>query len=68
MVRDRERRQVRPNPKYEINNLTDFALISGESLEHLEPSSYEDAMNSSDSKKWKEAMNEEMKSLLDNKI
>lgn len=32
LVRDREMRQVRPNPRYEINNLTDFALISGESL------------------------------------
>lgn len=67
VVKDTERRQVRPDPRYEINNLTGFALISSESLEYSEPPSYEEAMNSSDFEKWKEAMNEEMKSLFDDK-
>ncbi|XP_022883422.1 uncharacterized protein LOC111400227 [Olea europaea var. sylvestris] len=33
LVRDRKRRQVKPNPRYDINNLTKFTLIFGESLD-----------------------------------
>lgn len=50
-----------------MNNLTDFALISGESLEYVEPLSYEEAMNNFKLERWKDAMKEEVKSLLENK-
>lgn len=43
--RDRDRRQPRHNPRHEVHILTDFSLISRESLQHSEPSSFEEAMN-----------------------
>ncbi|KAL2517835.1 CCHC-type domain-containing protein [Abeliophyllum distichum] len=45
LVRDRERRQVRPNLKYLSSNLIEFVLVSGEALESVEPISYEEAVN-----------------------
>lgn len=60
-------RHVKPNPRYETNNPIGFDLISRESLEHSESSSYEEVMNSSKFQNWRGAMKEEMKFLLENK-
>lgn len=37
LARDMERRKPKPNPRYETLNLTEFALVLGQALEHLEP-------------------------------
>lgn len=67
LVKDRERRQSKPNPRCEIQNLTDFALISRESLQHSEPTSFEEAISTQNFGNWRRAMEEEIKSLLKNK-
>lgn len=59
---------MKPNPRYEINNLVDFALVSSETLEHLEPWSFEEAMNDLECENWKDVMKEEMKSLIKIKL
>ncbi|KAL2466629.1 CCHC-type domain-containing protein [Abeliophyllum distichum] len=56
LVRDRERRQVRPNLKYVSSNLMEFVIDLGQSLESVEPFSYEEAVNCKNSKNWKKAM------------
>lgn len=43
LTTNKERRQIRPNPRYELLNLTNFALVSREALEQAEPASYEEA-------------------------
>lgn len=58
----------RPNPRYESQNLINFALVSSESIEHSEPASFEEAVNGPNSKNWKKFMEEEMKSLIGKKI
>ncbi|KAL0337613.1 UNVERIFIED_CONTAM: hypothetical protein Scaly_2036400 [Sesamum calycinum] len=59
--RDRERRESRIPSKFR-----DFHLALN--TEYLEPSTYDEALKSPDSKKWLTAMKEEIKSLHDNKI
>lgn len=41
----------------------EFALISGEALESVEPTSFEEAVNCENSENWKKAMREEIQSL-----
>lgn len=45
LVRDREKRHIKPNPRYEINNLIDFILSTGETVEYPEPTSFQETMN-----------------------
>ncbi|KAL2512990.1 Retrovirus-related Pol polyprotein from transposon TNT 1-94 [Abeliophyllum distichum] len=61
---DRERRQAKPNPKYQSLNHTEYALVSGEAIECTEPLTYDEAVSCTKSKEWLEAMREEMQSLL----
>lgn len=63
LVKDRERRQVKPNLKYISSNLMKFVLVSGEALESVEPTSFEEAVNCENSESWKKAMREEIQSL-----
>lgn len=44
LTRNRERRQIRLNPRYALLNLTDFALVSRKALEQTKPASYEEAV------------------------
>lgn len=67
LTRDRVRRQPRPNPRYELLNMTDFALVSREEIEQAEPTSYEEAIHGKNSENWLRAMKEEMQSLNENK-
>lgn len=67
LTRDRARRQTRPNPRYESLSFNEFALVSGEALDQIEPATYEEAMNGNYSENWINAMQEEMKSLSDYK-
>ncbi|KAL2486784.1 Retrovirus-related Pol polyprotein from transposon TNT 1-94 [Abeliophyllum distichum] len=63
LLRDRERRQVKPNLKYTSSNLMEFVLVSGEDLESVEPFSYEEVVNCKNSENWKKAMREGIYSL-----
>lgn len=59
-----EEKAIKPNPRYETNNVTNFAFITGETVEYSEPFSFEEAVNASKHENWKIAMKEEMRSLL----
>ncbi|KAL2542635.1 Reverse transcriptase Ty1/copia-type domain-containing protein [Abeliophyllum distichum] len=59
-------RQIRPNPKYQSFNLTEYALVSGKAIDCHEPFTYEEAVSCPKSKEWKEAMRDEMLSLMKN--
>ncbi|XP_022872515.1 uncharacterized protein LOC111391515 [Olea europaea var. sylvestris] len=67
LVRKRER-QVKPNPRYESWSCIDFDLMSGESIEQVEPTSYEEIVRGLKSGNWKRVMEEEMQSLNENKL
>ncbi|KAL0385839.1 UNVERIFIED_CONTAM: Retrovirus-related Pol polyprotein from transposon TNT 1-94 [Sesamum radiatum] len=60
LARDRERREPRIPSKFR-----DFHLALN--TENIEPSSYEEALESRNSDKWKNAMEEEINSLMKNK-
>ncbi|KAL0404290.1 UNVERIFIED_CONTAM: hypothetical protein Sradi_2069800 [Sesamum radiatum] len=60
LARDRERRETRNPSKFK-----DFHLALN--TESFEPTTYDEALKSSKSKQWIKAMEEEMKSLHDNK-
>lgn len=45
ITRERARRHIRPNPRYEPLNLTEFSLVSCEALEQIEPAIYEEDIN-----------------------
>ncbi|GAB2277235.1 hypothetical protein Dimus_039224 [Dionaea muscipula] len=65
LVRDRERRVPRPNPRYSQFSFADLvftALIASCDVIN-EPASYAEAVNSKDAKFWKVAMDDEMDSL-----
>ncbi|KAL2532986.1 Retrovirus-related Pol polyprotein from transposon TNT 1-94 [Abeliophyllum distichum] len=66
LVRDKEKRQVRPNLKYTSSNLMEFVLVSDEALELVEPFSYEEAVNWKNYENWKKVMREEIHSLAKN--
>ncbi|KAL2469826.1 hypothetical protein Adt_37962 [Abeliophyllum distichum] len=52
------------SPKYQSFNLTEYALVSGEAIDCHEPFTYEEAVSFPKSKEWKEAMRNEMLSLI----
>lgn len=45
LSRDKERRQIRPNPRNGLLHLTGLTLVSRKALEQAEPDSYEEAIN-----------------------
>ncbi|KAL0368206.1 UNVERIFIED_CONTAM: hypothetical protein Scaly_1039500 [Sesamum calycinum] len=63
LARDRSRRESRLPSRFKDFHLTAYAL----NTENSEPTSFDEAIKSENSKQWLLAMNEEMKSLLDNK-
>lgn len=67
LARDRERRNIRANPKYiSYVELIYIALLASFEVQGTEPDSYRATMKSKDRDKWLEAMKEEMNSLLTN--
>ncbi|GAB2296660.1 hypothetical protein Dimus_038434 [Dionaea muscipula] len=70
LIRDRERRAPKPNPKYSLLSYADLiytALVVACDVQNAEPVSFSDAMSSKNCNNWKTAMDEEMTSLKDNK-
>ncbi|KAH9782240.1 hypothetical protein KPL71_008811 [Citrus sinensis] len=66
LVRDRKRRAVRPPKRYTVADLIAYALIAAQEVNEEEPRTYKEAINSRDKLKWKEAMDEEIESLMKN--
>ncbi|GAB2276096.1 hypothetical protein Dimus_039170 [Dionaea muscipula] len=67
LVRDRNRRAPKPNPRY--NNYAELvftALLAASDINCIEPDSYAAAIASKNSQCWKKAMNEEYDSLIKN--
>lgn len=70
LARDRQRREIHPPNKFgyaDIVDFTAFALCTASEIENSEPASYAEAINSKDRRKWIQAINEEMDSLIKNK-
>lgn len=65
LTRDRERREIRPSTRFSNDDFV--TLFSALDSVNSEPVSFNDAINCSDSDLWKEAMKEEMDSLMKNK-
>ncbi|KAH9728046.1 hypothetical protein KPL70_008880 [Citrus sinensis] len=66
LVRDRERRQIRPPQRYGYADLIAYALAASHEVEEDEPTSYREAMKSSYKSEWQRAMEDEMDSLYKN--
>ncbi|KAL2527282.1 cysteine-rich RLK (RECEPTOR-like protein kinase) 8 [Abeliophyllum distichum] len=67
LIRDRAKRTMKPNPKYNDDRLMSLLLYAGREIETIQPVSYEEAVSSKDSFAWIEAMKEEISSLHKNK-
>ena len=67
LVRDRQKRVIKPPQRYGHAELTAFALTVAEEIVELDPRSYQEAMGSKEADKWLLAMQEEMESLNKNK-
>lgn len=63
-TRDRQRSDIRSPSRYRYANLTAFALNVAEEINELV--SYEQAINSPEKERWKQAVKEEIDSLLKN--
>ena len=66
LTRDQGRRQRIPCIRSSYADLVFSALIAGTELRTSEPSIYEEAIQNSESRKWKEVMDQEMNSLRTN--
>ncbi|KAH9782268.1 hypothetical protein KPL71_008823 [Citrus sinensis] len=66
LVRDRERRVIRPPKRYAHADLIAFALTAAHELDTDEPKTYSEAVKGNESEKWKAVMDEEMQSLFKN--
>lgn len=66
LTRDRVRRVIRPPSRYGEADLVAYALATTDEFAEMEPSNYTEAVNCKESYKWKQAMEEEMTSLLKN--
>ncbi|RDY05995.1 hypothetical protein CR513_10085, partial [Mucuna pruriens] len=66
LIRDRERRQIKPPQRFGFAELTSFALNVAEDIEEHEPLAYIEAVRSSHGKEWMQAMVEENQSLESN--
>ena len=59
LARDREKRTIKPPERYGHVDLISYALMVGKKIENQEePQSYDEAINSKDSSKWIEDMEE----------
>ena len=67
LARDRARRETKPPSKYAYAGMVAYALNSVEDIAIEEPTSYREAVKSSDPGNWIKAMEEEMDSLIKNK-
>ncbi|KAH9657209.1 hypothetical protein KPL70_022963 [Citrus sinensis] len=66
LVRDREKRMIRPPRRYAYANLIAFALTAAHEIATNEPRTYSEAINSDKAEEWINAMDEEMMSLKKN--
>lgn len=69
LARDRPRRQIVPPSRFnDFEVIAAFALVAAEDVVATEPSSYQEAMDSSESDLWNGSMEEEMDSLKKNEL
>lgn len=66
-VRDREKRESKAPSRYSYADVIAYELEKAEDLSPAEPKTFQEALVSKDSEKWKEAMQEEIDSLQKNK-
>ncbi|XP_071689077.1 uncharacterized protein [Rutidosis leptorrhynchoides] len=66
LVRDRERRVIKPPQQFGHGDLVAYALSMAEDIEVQEPATYREAISGPESANWSVAMNEEMESLYKN--
>ena len=66
LVRDREKRVIRPPRRYAYADLIAFALTAAHEVTTDEPRTYSEAINSDKAEEWIKAMDEEMMSLKKN--
>ena len=66
LVRDREKRMIRPPRRYAYVDLIAFALTAAHEIATDEPRTYSEAINSDKAEEWIKAMDEEMMSLKKN--
>ncbi|KAE8715970.1 hypothetical protein F3Y22_tig00110156pilonHSYRG00076 [Hibiscus syriacus] len=67
LVRDRQRRTIRPPDRYGHADLISYALNIAEEIEEAEPKNFKEALKSKDKHKWTKAMDEKIASLMKNK-
>ena len=63
LSRDMIRSEIKPPTRYTHIDVIAYTLNIGDSIEHDEPVSYQDAYSSKDKANWLKAMKEEMESL-----
>ena len=66
LARDRKRRTIRPPKRYAVADLIVYALSAAHEINDDEPKTYQKAITSKNSLKWKKAMDEEVESLMKN--
>ncbi|KAH9724313.1 hypothetical protein KPL70_007440 [Citrus sinensis] len=66
LVRDKEKRVIRPPRRYAYADLIAFALTAAHEIATDEPRTYSEAINSDKAEEWIKAMDEEMMSLKKN--
>ena len=66
LLRDRNRRAIRPPKRYAVADLIAYALTAAKEVNEEEPRTYKEAINSRDKLKWKKAIDEEIESLMKN--
>ncbi|KAL1543753.1 hypothetical protein AAHA92_20688 [Salvia divinorum] len=67
LARDRSRREIRRPARYAEADIIPYALCTAEKVECSEPATFNEAMASSEKKRWVKAMNDEIDSLFRNK-
>ena len=67
LTRDRTRRIRKPNPKYSYADIIAYALVAYQELADNEPKTFHEAVKSKYARQWRLAMDEEIKSLHENK-
>ena len=66
LVRDRTRRNIKPNSKYSNADFMSFAFCTGQNIDNTEPVTYDEAISSIEKARWLNAMRDEMNSLAKN--
>ncbi|KAE8700517.1 hypothetical protein F3Y22_tig00110556pilonHSYRG00215 [Hibiscus syriacus] len=67
LVRDRQRRTIRPPERFGHADMISYALSVAEEIEEADPNNYKEALKSKERDKWAKAMDEEIASLMKNK-